>query len=116
MAKLPSTIYSVCADKAVDYTTDVLRKPTTHTAVMLIETESVILPYQTLVSEFYSAGYGAKKIEKWINEWSEIGLIKWRFYDSTHRYVAFLGKSISNKDYQTMKEWFISEKDKKVSE
>ncbi len=115
-AKLPSTIYSACVDKAVEYTADVLRRPTTHTALMIVENESVILPYQTLVSEFYSAGYGAKKIEKWFNEWAEIGIIKWRFYDSTHRYVAFLGKSISDKDYQNMKAWFMAEKDKGVSE
>ena len=115
-AKLPSTIFSVCVDKAVEYTTDVLRRPTTHTALMIVENESVILPYQTLVSEFYSAGYGAKKIEKWVNEWAEIGLIKWRFYDSTHKYVSFLSKPVSNKDHQSMKEWFIAEKDKKVTE
>lgn len=116
MAKLPSTIFSECSKRAFDYTLDLMNNPTYESVAFAHLTGSCILPYQDVVLAFYNAGYGSRKIEKWINEWADMGLVKWRFVKE--KYIAFLGKPITDEQYESYCEWLNLElqKSKKSAE
>ena len=115
VAKLPSTILSVCASKSVDYTLRILGtdKQTYESTRFMATTESCIMPFDDVTKTFYECGYGREKTEKWINEWSNLGFAKWYFYNSSEKYITFF-KPLSPVQKEMVKTWLIDEKRKKA--
>lgn len=113
MAKLPSTILSMCSKSAHDYTLRLMDNPTYESARFVASVEACILPYQDVVSTFFACGYGPQKTEKWINDWADMGLIKWHFFDQKEKYMAFLKNPITAIQREHFIKYLIAEKKKK---
>lgn len=113
MAKLPSTILSMCAKSAHEYTLSLMDNPTYESARFVASTGSCIAPYQDVIATFFECGYGPKKAEKWINEWNDMGLIKWYFYNQHEKYMAFLKSPITAVQNEHFTDYLLKEKKKK---
>lgn len=113
MAKLPSTILSMCAKQAHEYTLELMDKPTYESVRFVASTGSCIVPWTNVIATFFECGYGPKKAEKWINDWAEMGLVKWYFYNQNEKYMAFLRTPISAVQNEHFTNYLMSEKKKK---
>lgn len=108
MARLPSTILSECSNRAFEYTLDLMKNPTYESVGFAQSTGSCILPYKDVVMSFQMSGYGLRKAEKWINEWNDMGLVKWRL-NVKEQYMAFLTKPITDDQDDRFCKWLSSE-------
>lgn len=113
MAKLPSTILSICTKSAYEYTLRLMDNPTYESARFVASTEACILPYQDVVTAFFECGYGPQKTEKWINDWADMGLIKWYFFNPKEKYMAFMKNPISATQHEYFTKYLLSEKKKR---